>query len=150
MGETVETDLGPLSKDQLLFMAKTAETAERYDDMTRFMRLLVTDVVKGDLSVEERNLISVAYKNVIGARRASWRTLNVEENKSNDLIGVYRKQVEGELAKICREVLDILYQHLIPAARKVNNVESQVGCARAVDRFVLDNAEPAGCHRCSI
>eukprot|EP00474_Spongospora_subterranea_P008444 CRZ08902.1 hypothetical protein [Spongospora subterranea] len=126
MVETVETDVGPLNKEQLLFMAKAAETAERYDDMTKFMRLLVTDVVKGDLSVEERNLLSVAYKNVIGARRASWRTLNVEENKTNQLISTYRKQVETELANICREVLDVLTNFLIPAAQKANNVESQV------------------------
>lgn len=126
MSESVETEFGPLSKDQLLFMAKAAESAERYDDMTRFMRLLVTDVVKGELSVEERNLLSVAYKNVIGARRASWRTLNMDEHKQSELVQTYRKQVESELAKICQEVLDVLHEHLIPAAEKSGNIESQV------------------------
>jgi 14-3-3 protein epsilon len=33
------------------------------------------------LSVEERNLLSVAYKNVVGARRASWRILDSIEKK---------------------------------------------------------------------
>lgn len=34
-----------------------------------------------ELSVEERNLLSVAYKNVIGSRRASWRVISSIEGK---------------------------------------------------------------------
>jgi len=109
-----------LFKDErknLVFMARNAETAERYEDMCKFMRALVewTDskTEKVDLTVEERNLLSVAYKNVIGARRASWRTLNVEEHKNDDLIKVYKKQVEHELDVICKDVLDLLLNILV-------------------------------------
>jgi len=99
-------------RKNLVFMARTAETAERYDDMCKFMRALVdwTDskVEKVDLSVEERNLLSVAYKNVIGARRASWRALNAEEYKDDELIGTYKKHVEEEMEDICKDVLNLL------------------------------------------
>lgn len=78
-----------------------------------------------DLTVEERNLLSVAYKNVIGARRASWRIVTSieqkEESKGNSsqvtLIKEYRQKIENELAKICDDILDVLDQHLIPSAK---------------------------------
>jgi 14-3-3 protein epsilon len=107
-------------KKDLVFMARTAETAERYEDMCKFMRELVklSDTKKADLSVEERNLLSVAYKNVIGARRASWRTLNVEEHKDNELIKAYKKQVESELDSICHDVLDLLENVLVKNSTK--------------------------------
>ena len=77
-----------------------------------------------ELSVEERNLLSVAYKNVIGARRASWRIVSSieqkEESKGNEqqvtLIKEYRTKIEQELAKICDDILSVLDNSLIPAA----------------------------------
>lgn len=48
--------------------AKLAEQAERYEDMAAFMK---SAVEKGEeLSCEERNLLSVAYKNVVDGQRA--------------------------------------------------------------------------------
>jgi hypothetical protein len=78
-----------------------------------------------ELSVEERNLLSVAYKNVIGARRASWRIVTSieqkEESKGNStqvtLIKEYRQKIEAELAKICEDILEVLDKHLIPSAK---------------------------------
>jgi hypothetical protein len=77
-----------------------------------------------ELTVEERNLLSVGYKNVIGARRASWRILSSieqkEESKGNEenvtRIKEYRHKVEEELAKICNDILSIIDQHLIPSS----------------------------------
>jgi len=104
-------------KKDLVFLARTAEASERYDDMCKCMGELVTfsKEQKQTLSVDERNLLSVAYKNVIGARRASWRTLNAEsqDEKFTNIIAVYKTQVEAELKQICDKVLSLLNDHLI-------------------------------------
>jgi len=112
---------GKDERQALVFMARTAETAERYEDMCKIMRELVIFTggekaqPKLELTVEERNLLSVAYKNVIGSRRAAWRTLNagVDEGKFDDLVVAYRKQVEGELSDVCLDVLDLLENTLV-------------------------------------
>ena len=50
-------------------MAKLAEQAERYEEMVEYMKAVATaSPASEDLSLEERNLLSVAYKNVVGAR----------------------------------------------------------------------------------
>jgi len=110
-------------RKDLIFLARTAEAAERYDDMCKCMKALVVFVQEGEqkavLTVDERNLLSVAYKNVIGARRASWRTLNAEsqDEKNKDLIDAYKKEVEGELSSICDDVLKLLKDKLIDEAK---------------------------------
>jgi len=106
-----------------VFLAKLAEQAERYEEMVENMKAVAG--ADQELSVEERNLLSVAYKNVIGARRASWRIVSSieqkEESKGNEgqvsLIKEYREKIERELAKICEDILEVLDQHLIPSAQ---------------------------------
>jgi len=62
-------------------MAKLAEQAERYEEMVEYMEKVAKTVDVEELTIEERNLLSVAYKNVIGARRASWRIVSSIEQK---------------------------------------------------------------------
>ncbi|KAM0756292.1 14-3-3 protein [Meredithblackwellia eburnea MCA 4105] len=107
----------------LVYMGRIAEQSERYDEMVTYMK----DVAKlgVELTVEERNLLSVSYKNVIGARRASWRIISSieqkEESKGNESqvakIKAYRQKVEGELSDVCNDILSVLDTHLIPAAQ---------------------------------
>ncbi|KAJ2175198.1 hypothetical protein GGF45_003924, partial [Coemansia sp. RSA 551] len=92
-------------------MAKLAEQAERYDEMVKYMKAVAK--LGSDLSVEERNLLSVAYKNVIGSRRASWRIVssieNKELNRGNteqvERIKGYRAVIEKELQEVCDDIL---------------------------------------------
>ena len=140
------------SREQNVYMAKIAEQAERYDEMVESMKQVARLDV--ELTVEERNLLSVAYKNVIGARRASWRIVSSieqkEETKGNEghvtKIKVlspsppplyfsliifpqeYRVKVETELTNICNDILNILDRHLIPSA---TTGESKVQCSLA-------------------
>ncbi len=71
-----------------------------------------------ELTVEERNLLSVAYKNVIGSRRASWRVISSIEQKGEadklSSIQQYKRKIEHELEDICSEILDIIKTDLIP------------------------------------
>ena len=67
------------SRNKSVYFAKLAEQAERYDEMANYMKE-VGDVPQ-ELSVEERNLLSVAYKNVVGSRRAAWRIITSIEQK---------------------------------------------------------------------
>lgn len=118
-----EKHVDKMGHEDAVYLAKLAEQAERYEEMVENMKIIASE--DRDLTVEERNLLSVAYKNVIGARRASWRIVTSieqkEESKGNSsqvgLIKEYRQKIEAELAKICDDILDVLDKHLIPSAK---------------------------------
>ncbi|KAG6403227.1 hypothetical protein SASPL_135444 [Salvia splendens] len=113
-----------LSREQYLYMAKLAEQAERYEEMVQFMDKLVASAPATELSVEERSLLSVAYKNVVGSVRAAWRIVSSieqkEEARKNDdhvpLVKDYRSKVEAELSHVCAGILNLLSNCLIPSA----------------------------------
>ncbi|XP_064383121.1 14-3-3-like protein 1 [Halichondria panicea] len=120
-----------MSSDQnpetLVMCAKLAEQAERYDDMAEYMKKVVE--VKGSLKIEERNLLSVAYKNVVGSRRSSWRVLSSLMEKSedkSDYIKEYKKKIEDELNEICSAVISLLDKKLIKKDDEEKDIESQV------------------------
>ncbi|CCK71251.1 14-3-3 family protein BMH1 KNAG_0G01940 [Huiozyma naganishii CBS 8797] len=121
-----------LSREDSVYLAKLTEQAERYEEMVENMKAVAS--AGQELSVEERNLLSVAYKNVIGGRRASWRIVSSIEQKEEakgagadtdaaggrphqrDVIAAYRAKIEQELTKISQDILSVLDEHLIPSA----------------------------------
>jgi len=111
-----------MSSSDDVYMAKLAEQAERYDEMVEFMKS-VSENAAQDLTLEERNLLSVAYKNVVGARRASLRIIGSIETKEKEkgsanatLVSNYKSKVESELNTICQDILDLLDNSLITKA----------------------------------
>ncbi|PKA65869.1 14-3-3-like protein [Apostasia shenzhenica] len=113
------------AREENVYMAKLAEQAERYEEMVDFMEKVANSLPDGqELSVEERNLLSVAYKNVVGARRASWRIISSIEQKeegrgASDHVAAardYRSKIESELSSICAGILRLMESRLIPSA----------------------------------
>jgi 14-3-3 protein epsilon len=105
-----------------VYMAKLAEQAERYDEMVEYMKKVV-EATSTDLSLEERNLLSVSYKNVVGARRASLRIIGSIEQKEKEknspnatLVSTYKTKVEQELNAICEDILGLLDNSLLAKA----------------------------------
>ncbi|XP_060074117.1 14-3-3-like protein [Ylistrum balloti] len=151
-------------RHRLTYMAKLAEQVERYNDMAQFTKTLVTMLpldfpdsseeyraAKANgtstsiLLDDERNQLSVACKNKVGALRTSWRVLvswletllsklDHEQNASSDELTIskkieicraYAKEVEQELNEICDEVIELLDNYLIKNAH-AGGAESRV------------------------
>jgi len=107
-------------REKNIYQARLAEQAERYDEMAEAMKLVAQE--KKELQIEERNLLSVAYKNVVGSRRASLRILATIEQREESRgkedhhkkVREYKDKVEKELKDICDNILDVIDEYLIP------------------------------------
>lgn len=114
--------VGSMTKSEnLVAIARLSEKAERYEDMASAMKLYAETGT--EMSDEDRMLLSIAYKNVVGVRRTAWRTVNEarhmnidqgnkESEELNQLVATYMDTIETELRKYCMEVLDILDQRI--------------------------------------
>lgn len=115
-------------KETLIQRAKLAEQAERYDDMADSMKKVTKMENAEPLTTEERNLLSVAYKNIVGAKRSSWRVISSIEQKASDkeeLARTYRKKIEKELTGVCEDVLELLEEHLITKEDEIPAAEAE-------------------------
>jgi len=114
MSKTLTDIISGLEDEKTLeALSQAAEASERYEDMVQIMEALVNGKLneKKRLTPDQRNLLSVAYKNVVGAKRSSWRMLSEEgqfDEMSADLVQKYKKRVEKELEDTCNEILEIL------------------------------------------
>ena len=101
-----------MSLEENIFMARVAEQAERFDDMVTYLQAVVQSKNE-DFTTEERNLLSVGFKNQIGSKRTAIRTISaIEQNpkysKFNDGLSAYKKKIEQELYNQCISIVDIV------------------------------------------
>ena len=119
-------------REECVYMAKLAEQAERYDEMVEEMKKVAKMVHDQELSVEERNLLSVAYKNVIGeAEIANPVALSAclcgRWQSSQSLSGLSRTYLTL-LRTICRCTPRFLEDHLQHRAERGNQGERRACC----------------------
>jgi len=106
-----------------VYLAMLAEQCTRFEDMMEFLEEMVK-TKKDDLSSDERNLLSIAYKNTISLRRQAIRTLLAyemkEKKKDNSqylsFIVEYKKKVETELINLCQRIIGNIEKNLLTKA----------------------------------
>ncbi|KAH7916091.1 14-3-3 domain-containing protein [Hygrophoropsis aurantiaca] len=115
------------SRDEYLLLAKVAEEAERYEDLVFQIKGLTQTY--GSLTIEERNLLSVAYKNITNNLRSSWRVVDSLEKLESSRVGEaghskhqvvlirrQRSRIERELADVCKDIVRLLDDCLLTTA----------------------------------
>merc|ERR1712230_346490 len=99
--------------EEKIFLSRVAEQAERFEDMVDFLKEAIGSKSGEDFTIDERNLLSVGFKNLIGSQRGAIRTIGaIEQNpkyqKFGDALGEYKKKIEKELYTKCMKIVDIV------------------------------------------
>merc|ERR1712159_600366 len=143
MGASFKMDPSPdgLSREDALYMAKAAEQAERYEEMVKYMKRIVQLCESGDemaqvpgaevqTGVEERNLISVGYKNMMSVRRTAHRTVQQFEDKevknngpNVQLMKDYKEKIAQEVYALIDEVERDVVQVFTEGAKKCEDAD---------------------------
>ena len=115
--------------EKLISLARITEQAERHEETIKYMEEIVKSK-KEDLTVEERNILSAAYKSCVSARRSAWRSIyGVEfKEKSNNskflyLVTDLKSTLEKELNELCNRMLSLIDDYLL---KKASSEESKV------------------------
>jgi len=104
------------ARKALIYLAQGAQRAERFQDMVKIIKELVKLLAEGgkEMSQEERDLLSVAFKNVVGQLRGANRTVHIpSDHKFRDLAQHYKSQLERELTEFCTSALDLFENMLV-------------------------------------
>jgi len=130
--------------EEKIFMARVAEQCERYDDMVEFLRPILKEK-GGDFTVEERNLLSVGFKNLIGGKRTAIRTIAaIEQNpkytKFAGALTAYKRKIELEMQKNCQDIIDMIKAD---AMKSSSDIEGKAFFLKMVGDYYRYMAESA-------
>jgi len=98
--------------EEYIFLARVAEQAERFEDMVDQLEHVLAE--KGaDVTSDERNLLSVAFKNLISSKRAACRTIaaieqNPKYSKFGEALAGYKAGIEQKLQDDCQRIIDMI------------------------------------------
>ena len=131
-----------------IYLAMLAEQCNRFDEMVQFLEDMLKSRDK-DLSNDERNLLSIAYKNSVSSRRTALRTIIAYETKEKKketstflpFIQEYHKKVQEELNKACQNILNVIDQTLL---KRAEDAEAKVFYSKMkgdYNRYVAEYAE---------
>jgi 14-3-3 protein epsilon len=115
----------------------------RLDEMVDHMKAVAQQ--PQELTVEERNLLSVGFKNLIGGKRTAIRTISaIEQNpkysKFGGALSAYKKKIEGELQKDCQNIINMINND---AMKSLSDAEGKAFFLKMVGDYYRYMAESA-------
>jgi 14-3-3 protein epsilon len=130
--------------EEKIFMVRVAEQAERFEDMYNFLKDVVAQK-DSDFTTEERNLLSVGFKNLIGANRTAIRTIGaIEQNpkyqKFADALSKYKKRIEEELFAQCLSIVHLVKDKCLNLAANSESKAFFLKMAGDYYRYVAESA----------
>lgn len=136
-----------MSVKEKIFMARVADQAERYSDMVDFLQDVI-ETKSEDLNVEERNLLSVGFKNLISANRSAWRTVSaIEQNDKYSEYSAdckeYKAKIEKELEQQCKRVIKIVKEKSLPKATDAEGKTFYLKMIGDYHRYIAETAQGA-------
>ena len=131
-----------------VYLAMLAEQCNRFNEMVSFLEDMLKQRDK-DLNSDERNLLSIAYKNSISGLRSALRTIMAYEKKKKKkenstflpYIQEYRKKVEDELTKTCKNVLKVIDDELLKKAEDDEAKVFYIKMKGDYNRYIAEYAE---------
>jgi len=134
-----------MSVEENIFLARVAEQAERFEDMVDFLKP-VLDTKGADITSDERNLLSVAFKNLISSKRTAWRTITaIEQNpkysKFGDSLAAYKKKIEDGLYRDCELIIDLIKSKVLSKAAEAEPKAFFVKMVGDYYRYIAETAQ---------
>ncbi|EKM59795.1 uncharacterized protein PHACADRAFT_181760 [Phanerochaete carnosa HHB-10118-sp] len=112
-----------VSRLDRLYLARVADQADRYKDVVAHIKSLINSP-NDQLTIDERNLLSIAFKHITGQLRNQWRVIDTLEKREAPrstpqqvaLMHLQKERIRRELDGVCLEIVELLEKFLIPSS----------------------------------